>query len=173
LIVLCITCAIAFLGFWAWKTERWAWLCVAGAMLVVQIIFLNLPPGQSIVFDGDGGALVFAAILMATFYAPRESNLYKSWGLRWGLLVIGALAFMLVFHTWSGSYDDIPFGEIEGVNLSDPSQLTEVYGWSVTQLVDRYLLLARICLVALALIYIWGLISAYVEARTAPRTVIR
>ena len=107
--------------------------------------------------------MVLATILMATFYAPRESALYKNWGLRWGLLVIGALSFMHVFLIWTGPFEDIPFGEIEGVNLSDPSLLTEMYGWRVTQLVDRYVHLGTACLVVLLALYIWGLVSTYLE----------
>jgi hypothetical protein len=167
-IVLALTAAIVFGGFQAWKARRWGWVCAAGAGLVLQFIFLSLPTFTDealIVFGGDGGAMVLATILMATFYAPRESALYKNWGLRWGLLAIGALTFMYVFRSWSGPYEDIPFGEIEGVNLSDPSLLTDVYGWSVTQLVDRYLGLATVCLVALLALYVWGLVSAYLEMR--------
>jgi hypothetical protein len=104
---------------------------------------------------------------MAAFYAPRESRLYKNWGLRWGLLAIGAPAFMLVFRTWSGPLEDLPFGEIEGVNLSDPSLLTEMYGWPVMQLVDRYLRLGRICLMVLLTLYVWGLVSTYRETLVA------
>jgi hypothetical protein len=165
-IVLILTSAIAFGGFLAWKMERWGWVCVAGAALLVQFIFLSLPnPGALIVFGGDGGALVLATILMATFYAPRESALCKSWGLRWGLLVVGALTFMHVYRTWSGPIEDLPFGEIEGVNLSDPSLLTTMYGWSVTQLIDRYIRLATVCFVVLLVLYLWGLLSAYLETR--------
>ena len=165
-IVVLVTSAIAFGGFLAWKAERWGWVCAAGALLVVQLIFVSSPnQGALVVFGGDGGAFVLATILMATFYAPRESALYQKWGLRWGLLVIGALTFMHVFRTWSGSVEDIPFGEIEGVNLSDPSLLVEMYGWSVIQLVDRYLRLATVCLVALSALYLWGLVSAYLETR--------
>jgi hypothetical protein len=165
-VVLVLTCAIGLGGFLAWKMERWGWVCMAAAVLIMQLIFLSLPnPGALIVFGGDGGALVLATILMATFYAPRESALYKKWGLRWGLLVIGALTFMHVFRTWSGPIDDLPFGEIEGVNLSDPSLLTEMYGWSVAQLIERYLRLATLCLVVLLALYLWGLVSAYLETR--------
>jgi hypothetical protein len=164
-IVLALTAGIVFGGFLAWKAQRWGWVCAAGAMLILQLVILKLPAEALIVFGGDGGAMVLATILMATFYAPRESALYRNWGLRWGLLVIGALTFMHVFRLWSGPYEDIPFGEIEGVNLSDPSLLTEMYGWSVTQLVDRYLRLATVCLVALLALYIWGLVSAYLEMR--------
>lgn len=167
-VVLLLLCAIGGGGFVAWKMERWGWVCAAGAMLCVQFIFLGLPhPGAAIVFGGDGGALVLGTILMATFYAPRESALYKRWGLRWGLLVIGALSFMHVFRTWSGTIEDIPFGEIEGVNLSDPSLLTEMYGGSVAQLVERYQRLGTVCLVALLALYVWGLIAGYREARAA------
>ena len=168
LVVVTLTTAIGVGGFLAWKAQRWGWVCAAGAALVVQVIFLGLPhPEALIVFGGDGGALVLATMLMAMFYAPRESAVYKSWGLRWGLLAIGALSFMHVFRIWSGPVEDLPFGEIEGVNLSDPSLLTEMYGWSVTQLIDRYLRLATICLVVLLALYLWGLVSAYLEVRRA------
>jgi hypothetical protein len=169
-VVLLLTAAIVFGGFLAWKAERWGWFCIAAAALILQLFFLSLPAymdGALIVFGGDGGALVLATILMATFYAPRESAIYESWGLRWGLLVIGALAFMHVYVSWSGPVENIPFGEIEGVNLSDPSLLTEMYGWSVLQLVDRYLRLATVCIVVLLALYVWGLVSAYLEARSS------
>jgi hypothetical protein len=168
--VLILMSSIVFGGFLAWKAERWGWVCIAGAVLFVQLIFLSAPnPGALIIFGGDGGALVLATILMAAFYAPRDSALYKSWGLRWGLLAIAAPAFMLVFRTWSGPIEDIPFGEIEGVNLSDPSLLTVMYGWSVTQLIDRYIRLAIVCLVVLLALYLWGLVSTYLETQKEKR----
>jgi hypothetical protein len=167
-IVLALTAAIVFAGFLAWKAERWAWVVAAGAALLLQLVVLSLPAGALIVFFGDGGAMVLATILMAAFYASRESALYKSWGLRWGLLVIGALSFMHVFLLWTGPFENIPFGEIEGMNLSDPSLLTQMYGWSAAQLVDRYVRLGRVCLVALLVLYVWGLLSSYLEIPADP-----
>ena len=167
-IVLLVTAAILFAGFLAWKIERPGWLFAAAALLVLQVVVLSSPAEAMIVFFGDGGALVLATLLMATFYAPRESRLYKSWGLRWGLLAIGALSFMHVFLMWRGPLEDLPFGEIEGVNLSDPSLLTEMYGWTVLQMVDRYVRLGTFCLLALLALYIWGLVSAYLEFRRNP-----
>ncbi len=116
LVALILASAIGFGGFIAWRAQRWGWVCAAGAVLIVHLIFLSLPAftqGALIVFGGDGGAMVLATILMAAFCAPRESALCKSWGLRWGLLAIGALSFMHVYSLWSGPYGDIPFGEIE------------------------------------------------------------
>ncbi|MGB6834226.1 MAG: hypothetical protein WBE24_12275, partial [Candidatus Acidiferrum sp.] len=168
LIVLLVTAVIGFAGFLAWQMERPGWLLAAAALLLLQLVALSLPAGALIVFFGDGGALVLATLLMATFYAPRESRLYKSWGLRWGLLVIGALSFIHVFLMWRGPIEDLPFGEIEGVNLSDPSLLTEMYGWTALQMVDRYVRLGTFCLLALLALYIWGLVSAYLELRRSP-----
>src|ERR1700722_18336714 len=169
-IILFLTAAIILGGFLAWKLEHWGWLCVAGALLILQITILTAHHDEAlIVFFGDGGAMVLATILMSTFYAPRESALYQNWGLRWGLLVIGALTFMHVYCLWSGPFENIPFGEIEGVNLSDPSLLTQMYGWNVAQMIDRYLLLAKVCFVVLFGLYAWGLVSAYLEVR-APGT---
>jgi hypothetical protein len=160
-IVLLLAAAILFGGFVAWKAERWGWVCIAAVALLAQLIFLSLPAEATIVFGGDAGAMVLATFLMAAFYAPRESALHKAPGLRWGLLAIGALAFMHVFLLWTGPIDGIPFGEIEGVGPSDPTLLTEMYGWSVTQLVDRYVRLGELCLAAFAALYVWGLVSAY------------
>jgi hypothetical protein len=166
-IVVFVTGLIVFGGFVAWKMERWGWVCAAGAVLLLQVIIMTAHMDESlIVFGGDGGAMVLGTILMATFYAPRESVLRRNWGLRWGLLAIGALAFMHVYRLWSGPFENIPFGEIEGVNLSDPSLLTQMYGWSVAQLIGRYLLLARVCLMSLAVLYVGGLVSAYLDARS-------
>jgi hypothetical protein len=60
------------------------------------------------------------------------------------------------FMMWRGTLEDLPFGEIEAVNLSDPSLLTEMYGWTVLQMVDRYVRLGTVCLLALLALYIWG-----------------
>lgn len=172
-IVFLVSAAIVFGGFLAWKLERWAWVVAAGAVLVLQLIALSSPAEAMIVFFGDGGALLLATILMATFYAPRESWLYKSWGLRWGLLGVGALSFMHVFLMWTGPLEDLPFGEIEGVGPSDPSLLTEMYGWSVLRMVDRYVHLGTACLAFLLALYLWGLLSAYLEIQwsTSPSPV--
>lgn len=170
-IVLIVMAAIVFGGFLAWRARRWELVCAAGAVLILQLVILSalsgFQQGGLIVFGGDGGALVLATILMSTFYAAPGGALRKSWGVRWGLLVIGALAFMHVFRTWSGPLENIPFGEIEGVNLSDPSLLTTMYGWSLLQMVDRYLLLAKTCFVGMGALYLWGLASAYVALRCA------
>jgi hypothetical protein len=40
-----------------------------------------------------------------------------------------------------------------------------MYGWSVIQLVDRYLLLAKACFIAMGAMYLWGLMSAYAAMR--------
>ena len=168
--VLVVTGAVLFGGFQAWRARRWGWVCVAATALLLQMDFLSASAftrGAVVIFAGDGGAMVLATILMATFYAPRDSALSRSWGLRWGLLVVATLAFMHVYKLWSGPWENIPFGEIEGGNLSDPSLLTGMYGWSVIQLVDRYLLLAKACFMAMGALYLWGLMSAYVEISTA------
>lgn len=164
-IVVLVTAAIGFGGYVAWRMEKWGWVAIAGAGLLLQFIALTSPAEQIIIFFGDAGAMVFATILMIAFYVPRDSAVYRSWGLRWGLLVIGALSFLHVFLMWTGPIENLPFGEIEGVNLSDPSLLTQVYGWTALQLVDRYVLLGKICLATLAVVYVWGLIAAYAEVR--------
>ena len=111
---------------------------------------------QLVVFMGDGGCLVLGTLLMLTVYAPEESALKRGW-LRWGFLVIGAGAFADAFAQWWASRTDvdrIPFGMNEGAGLSDPSVLSETYGWSTEQIVGRYVALGCVCLFALAGVYV-------------------
>jgi len=157
---------IGFGGFRAWKQQRWVLVVSSAAVLIVQFIFtVRLYSDQAqqlIIFGGDAGCFVLGSILIATFYAGRESAIYQN-SLRWGFLAIGALAFMDAFAVWS-HVDSIPFGENEN-GLSDPSVLTDLYGWGIKQLLDRYYHLAVFCLAALAVVYAVGLAQAQMEYR--------
>ena len=69
---------------------------------------------------------------MLTLYAPEGSALKRDW-LRWGFLVIGAAAFADAYEQWWAARTDpdrIPFGMNEGAGLSDPSVLSDRYGWN-------------------------------------------
>ena len=160
--------------FQAWRTQRWALVAGGVTVLILQLICTFLPSGQAnalIVFGGDAGCLVLGSLLMATFYVRRESAIYRG-ALRWGFLVIGAAAFADAFSTWWGARHDfgqIPFGEIEGVGMSDPSRLTEDYGWGVQAMVQRYVWLGAACLGALAILYAVGIVRARAGLRMRGR----
>ncbi|TMA14368.1 MAG: hypothetical protein E6J86_08750 [Deltaproteobacteria bacterium] len=155
--------AIAAGAFWAWRRERWR-LCAALAGLLAVQLFCTVALSaatakQLIVFMGDGGCLVLGSLLMLTVYAPEESALKRGW-LRWGFLGIGAGAFVDVFVQWWASrtdFDRIPFGMNEGAGLSDPSVLSETFGWSTDQIVHRYVALGCVCLAVVAVAYLRGL----------------
>jgi hypothetical protein len=155
-----LAAALAGLALWTWRAERRGWSVLCGAVLLLQLGFtFGLTPHGAealIVFGGDAGCFVFGAALMATFLVDRESRLATT-ALRWGFLVIGAFGFADAGATWWAARHDadaIPFGEIEGVGLSDPSRLTETFGWTVHQMVNRYLALAGLSLAVLALLYV-------------------
>ncbi len=102
----------------------------------------------AITFAGDAGAMVLGALLVLAFFAPVGSRL-RAGGLRWGLLAIGAAAFVDTFATWWSARHDlgaIPFGELEGIGLSDPSKLQDVYGWPTDVIVARYVEVGAVCI---------------------------
>lgn len=142
-------------------------LMIAGTTgLVLQCVgTLVLSPWKGhmlVTFGGDGGCLVLGSLLMTTVYAPRDSRLRQGW-LHWGYLAIGAAAFMDSFSEWWAARTDferIPFGEMEGVGLSDASKLVDVYGWGELELIRRYTWLGLACLAALAVLYGVGLLRA-------------
>ena len=67
-----------------------------------------------------------------------------------------------VFQSWTGKEEDIPFGTQEGT-LSDPSTLVETYGWTIQLMMQRYVRLAAACLVALAILYVIGILQTRAE----------
>jgi hypothetical protein len=162
ILALALAGALVYSAFRSWKADRRALVAASGVLLAVQLCCTLLGPREArqfIVFAGDGGCLVFGTLLMATVYAPAGSAVRKGW-LRWGFLVIGAVSFADAFAQWWGArsdYDRIPFGHNEGAGLSDPSVLTEQFGWTTGSLVRRYVALGCVCLAGLAAAYAWGL----------------
>ena len=146
-------------AYTAWRAQRMFWVVVSAAVLAVTVVCtFVLGPGraqQMIVFGGDAGCLVIGTVMMLTVYARDDSPVRRD-HLRWALVVLGALAFMDAFHGWSGPIEAIPFGANEN-GLSDPSVLSEMYGWSVLALQRRYLQLAWSCLAVLGVVYALGL----------------
>ena len=163
--------AIGWMMVRAWQAEKVYLVVIGAALLAVQAIgtfYLRESTAEAVfIFGGDGIGMVLAAALMATFFFGKRTQLYKGW-LRWGFLVIGAAAFSDMFATWWASRTDIgkiPYGEIEGVGLSDPAKLVELHGWSVQMVVRRFLAVGFACLAALAAVYAWGVGTAWRKAK--------
>jgi len=164
-----LAAALAFLIYRAYAAERTYLILLGAVLLVIQAVGTLLIPERTaemlFTFGGDGMGMVLATALMGTFFFGKRTQLYKGW-LRWGFLAIGAAAFVDMFSTWvSGA---IPFGEIEGVGLSDPMRLVEEHGWSAAAMVRRYVIVGSACLVALALVYAWGIRVAWRNTTNSP-----
>jgi hypothetical protein len=161
-----VAAALAFAAVRAWSGERRRFAMALASVLFVQLACTTLlrpdSARQLIVFAGDGGCLVLGTLLMCSMYAPAGGSIRSGW-LRWGLIPIGAASFADVFSLWwSARHDDsvIPFGRNEGAGLSDPSVLSEQFGWSADAIVHRYVVLGCVCLVGLALVYVLGLMRS-------------
>jgi hypothetical protein len=168
-VTLVVAGALAAGAYHAWQAGRWFWFLTANAVLLLALLgtfaLHPLSARQLIIFGGDGGCFVLGTVLMLTMYARAEHPVRHE-HLRWAFLVFGALAFMDARATWFGGVGAIPFGEDER-GFSDPSVLTELYGWSVAKLVGRYEQLAKACFVVLAGAYAAGVWTALVADRDA------
>jgi len=113
-------------------------------------------------FGGDGGGMILGTALMATFFFGRKTQLYRG-SLRWGFCAIGAAAFVDPFAVWlaaRGDFGKVPFGEEEGIGLSDATKLVDDFGWDTAAMIRRYVALGIACLIALAAVYAWGVWQA-------------
>ncbi|HEU0037379.1 MAG TPA: hypothetical protein VFQ53_42505 [Kofleriaceae bacterium] len=152
----------AYLLVRAWNTQGKTIAAIAIALVLAQLVgtFVIEPrtASMAITFGGDAGAMVIGTLLVLAFFAPAGSKLRQG-GLRWGLLAIGAATLVDTFATWwtaRHDVDAIPFGEIEGVGLSDPSKLEQLHGWTPHQMIDRYTTLGLACLLVIAVVWAWG-----------------
>jgi hypothetical protein len=166
LLAVLLALGLAFGAARAYRAGRNLLCAAACALLCAQLAGTLLLRADSaralILFGGDAGALVLGTLFMLTLYARPGGALHRGF-LRWGLLGLGAAAFMDVFEQWWAARTDserIPFGMFEGGGLSDPSVLTETFGWTERQLVFRYVALGCTCLAVLALCYVVGLVRA-------------
>jgi hypothetical protein len=153
----------------AWRAEKPGLVALgAGVLLVAAFGTLGLKYKTTqmlIVFGGDGMGMILAVALMATFFFGKDTQLYRG-SLRWGFLAIGAAAFVDIFSVWVAARRDfgrIPFGEQEGGLLSDATRLVDDFGWTADQLINRYVGLGVCCLIALTLIYAWGVRQAWLQ----------
>ena len=151
-------------GYFAFRLERWFWVTVC-AVLLGLFVLGNLQPEAHarmlITFWGEGGAYALSTLLMLTFYSRSDSHMTKN-QLRWGLLLLGAMAFWSVYTRWSGGFENIAqvLEDTDDRGIpSDPRVLTLLYGWSIYTLIHRYWDLARACLLTLAAAYVAGLVQ--------------
>jgi hypothetical protein len=163
LIVLLVTGAIGLLGYRAWRGRHYVPAALIVLLLPAQLMctfgLSHRRVEELVLFGGDAGCMLIGTLLMTTFYVRKDSSIRTGW-LRWGFLVIGAAAFADAFATWWAArtnLDAIPFGENEGTGPSDPSRLVDMYGWSVSSLIHRYVSLGLLCLIVLAIVYGVGL----------------
>lgn len=152
------------------------WLAVGAAALLGLQLWLTWGLSEAraqalITWGGDGAGIALAALLMALFPLGSRALLVRG-GLRWGLLAIGAAAFVDLALPWLEALRDpmaIPYGRIEGVGLSDPSRMTDTYGWLQRELIHSYLATAALALAGVALSWWWGLRDAvFQRQRGAP-----
>lgn len=151
-------------GYFAFRLQRWFWVGVSAGVLVLFMLG-NLQTDSHahllFTFWGDGGAYVLSTLLILTFYARADSPLRRK-QLRWGLLLLGAMAFWSIYSRWSGGFENIAqfLEDTDERGPSDIRILTLVYGWSTYTLIHHYRDLGRACLLTLGGAYVAGLVQA-------------
>jgi hypothetical protein len=168
LIVAVATAALIWRG---WTSGR-TWLAALGlglgfCQLIASTVMSVTAAQMWITFGGDAGAMILGTGLMLLFFVGPDSKLREG-GLRYGVLAIGAAALVDTLSMWWTARSDpdvIPFGEIEGVGLSDPSKLDEVYNWTVAQIVGRYVTVGACCCALLVGAWAWATWRARVRSQ--------
>jgi hypothetical protein len=153
--------AVGYLLYQAYLARKFGLLIGGGVLVVLQLVgtfFITPQTARMLItFGGDGLGMVLATVLMMTFFFGKSGRLYVG-GVRWGTLGIGAAAFVDMYGTWWAARSDVgavPFG-LTGGQPTDSLKLVDNYGWSMHELINRYFAVGIICLIALAVVYAWG-----------------
>ncbi len=159
--VIVLVCAGIAYRMWQHEKRRLSYVAGAVALLALLGAVAISPRTAKMLFSfgGDAGMMLFGAGLVMTFWARPGTHLHTSW-LRWGFLVIGAFAILDGLWTWWPARSDpsvIPYGEIEGVGLSDPTKLVDLFGWSQKQLVARFVAVGVVAALAVLSRWLFGL----------------
>lgn len=155
LVTLVLAGGLGALAYFSWKQERAVLAVLAGVGASLALVGRLVPETAArtfIDFAGDGLGMVLGATAMLAIFAPPGSRLHHG-ALRWGLLGLGAVAYVDLFSTWLAAWRDpaeIPFGVQEYAGPSDALRLVESAHWSEAQLVHRYLAVGALCFVGLA-----------------------
>ena len=149
--------AVAFGGYVAFRWERWFWVAISALVLLLFVagnLQTDFHSHMLFTFWGDGGAFALSTLLMMSFFARPEHPISRN-QVRWGLLILGAIAFWSVYTRWSGGFENIAnfLEDTDERGPSDIMQLTTMYGWSIYTLIHSYWRLAHACLVALGAAY--------------------
>jgi len=157
--------AVATGGYFAFRLERWFWVAVSAGVLVLFVLGNLQPEAHAkllFTFWGEGGAYVLSTILMLAFYARPDAPITRS-QVRWGFLILGAIAFWSVYSRWAGGFENIAqfLEDTDERGLpSDMRVLNLVYGWSTYTLINNYRTVGHLCLLTLAGAYAAGLVQA-------------
>ena len=168
---LALFAGLAFMIVRAHATSQAALMYAGIALVLLQLIgtfgIKHETTQVLIAFGGDGAGMIIATLLMGSFFFGKRTQLYKG-SVRWGLVAIGAASFVDIFATWvSARKDDqnVPYGTT-GDMASDAMLLVDNHGWSMSLLISRYFWLGVCCLLALALVYAWGVWRAHAEVES-------
>jgi hypothetical protein len=161
---LLLAAALAFGGYVAYRLERWFWLAASAITLLLLLAGNLRSPFRAeclITFGGDAGSFVVATVLMATFYARPESAVYRK-QMRWVLLVIGAIAFMDTYATWSGGFEKIVhwLDDTDERGSTDLAKLTQYCGLAIGEMQTKFLKVAHLCFLIIAGMYTAGIVQA-------------
>ena len=169
---LAVTAALALaISIGRRREQLWLVVCASASLGLQGWLTWGLSESDAqalIIWGGDGAGIPLAAALIAMFPLGSRALLVRG-GLRWGFLVIGAGAFVDLAMPWVEALGDpaaIPYGRIEGVGLSDPSRMTDTYGWLQSELIRSYLATALLSLGFIALSWWWGVRNAVFQRQS-------
>lgn len=176
-VTLLLAAALAAGAWRAWTTDRMALVGVIAGLGALAFLATTASPewaDAAITFAGDAGAIVLGTALMLAFAAGGPDSWLRRGQLRWGLLAIGAAAFVDTAAMWWQARTDtdvIPYGEIEGVGQSDPSKLLDIHEWVEPTIVHRYSLVIELCVLALAVGWVLSVWIARARREEPPSAV--
>ena len=156
---------LCYLANFARMNAHGGLLMLGVLLLILQFIFtIVIAQGTAhvaVTWGGDGVGFMLATVLMIGFNFDKQTNWYKGY-LRWGFAFIGAAAFADLVTPWWRSLSDIshvPYG-VTGGTHTDTYKLMVYHGWTMDEVIHRYVNLSVLCMLVFAGFYVRGIKQA-------------
>lgn len=152
--------------FWAGRRERQRWpMILAGGLIALQFWCTWLLPEPQfetlLSFGGIGGEFYICALLIVSFYFPLPA--YWRWDFyRYPVVLGAAYTFWGQFWLWrqvKRGVEDIPWGSLWGGEENGDMNNLSYAGWSDQQIINTYVTIGNLCLLALFSVYIYVLLK--------------
>lgn len=159
-----------FVGYRAWLEKLWFVGTLSILTIFISLYFTFIEPLSNlkiwIAFCGCAGELMLGSMLILAFHNPLFS--FLRWDFfRYPFLMMGTHSYLNAFLMWNRiqrKVEAIPYGSgisVDGAkDINGDMNRLIAGGWTESDIISRYVTVGKICLLVIAIQYIYSVVKS-------------